>query len=155
MQLSSEQIDAWIATVKGKKKLPDRHLLQQIAVTKEMHAFGDTPRVLATRLTTPNVEAILLTTSARLKQGPVAEEIEAVRDLLLAWKPNVIAVAWPQNDQAMGGAGGPALADAVLAGITKRKIRYVAIAGVLTTQLEELFAAAASAPPPAKKKSKK
>jgi hypothetical protein len=153
MQLSPEQIDAWFAAqAKGKNKTWPR-VLAQVATEKEVHWFGDTPRVLAVRTSSPKVEAHLFTTSARLKQGPVAEEIAALRDLLTAWKPSSILVAWPLNDAAMGGAGGPALADAVLAGITKRKVRYYSLPGVITTQLEQLFAATAAAP--AKKRAKK
>ena len=156
MQLPPERIDAWLATLsKGKKKWPERHVLSRIAASKEVHYFTDVPRVLAARIPAPDDAVVLLTTSARLKQGPVAEEIAGVRDALTSWKPKAIVVGWTLNDQAMAGQGGQALAEAVLAGITKRKIRYVSYSGFLTTHLEQLFAATSSGTTTAKKKTKK
>jgi hypothetical protein len=141
MRIADSDIEAWIRPLAGKQGAawPAQRTLHGILRGGELHRFEHGAHVLACRVS-PGADAHLISTSRLLEEGLAADERAFVKDLLAAWSPPTVWLAWLQRNTQMQQAHETLIATSGLRTVTRKRIRGWAISvSVTMDQLEALI----------------
>ncbi|MCB9638693.1 MAG: hypothetical protein H6727_07280 [Myxococcales bacterium] len=141
MQITRQEIDAWIQANQGAKKpWPKQNTFRRLLEQGALYRFEHEPHVLCAleQEDGRKASAHLFTSSSLLNEGLSLEEQEWVRGLVDSWKPRFVWVAWMLTDRTMQGQHEVLTQTSGLLNVSK-KIRYWSVSGVTRIQFEALL----------------
>lgn len=147
MRIEQGEIDEWSRPLVGKKgdAWPEQRTLRAILREGEMHRFGPEGHVLVCR-DGPAGDAHIITTTRMLEEGLSAEELAFIKELLAAWSPKTVWLAWLQRDTRMQSLYTGLIDVTGLKKVTRKKINGWAISvGIKMGDIEGLIRGAAPA----------
>lgn len=141
MRIARAEVEAWLRPLTGRRgdARPEQRTLHAILRGGELHRFGNAGHVLVCRVG-PGEPAHLITTSRLLARNIPTAEKAFIADLLTAWSPEIVWIAWLQRDRTMGRDHEALWSASGLCDVTGAPLRGWAISvDVTMSQLEALI----------------